>query len=289
MMRSAAAGLVLSFTAACVTAPTAPEPALPPKKAETAAPLATEPRPSVIPAPPTAVSTPTCPEGMALVPRMQGVYCIDRYEASLDRVTKSGERKPHPFNQKIDGFEREVVAVSVAGRKPQGYISGEQATIACENSGKRLCETDEWVRACRGPKLSRYPYGNVRKAGMCNDRFKVLDHHPVPILWKKDPESDDPKRMWHPSFMNDPRLLEMGHTIVASGTFTHCTNDYGVYDMVGNLHEWVADPEGTFRGGFFMDTFQNGEGCDYRTRGHPFDYHDYSTGFRCCADPKLSS
>jgi len=54
--------------------------------------------------------------------------------------------------------------------------------------------------------------------------------------------------------------------------------------MVGNLHEWTDDRTGTFRGGFFMDTTQNGEGCAYSTTGHDFEYHDYSTGFRCCMD-----
>jgi formylglycine-generating enzyme len=91
--------------------------------------------------------------------------------------------------------------------------------------------------------------------------------------------------MWHPSFMNDPRLHDLPHTVTPTGAREACRNDYGVYDMVGNLHEWVDDPAGTFMGGFFMDTFQNGEGCEYRTTAHGFDYHDYSTGFRCCADP----
>ena len=86
--------------------------------------------------------------------------------------------------------------------------------------------------------------------------------------------------------MNDPRLHELDHSVAPTGAFPSCTNEYGVYDMVGNLHEWVNDPEGTFFGGFFMDTYQNGEGCEYRTIFHPFDYHDYSTGFRCCADPR---
>ena len=60
---------------------------------------------------------------------------------------------------------------------------------------------------------------------------------------------------------------------------------YGVYDMVGNLHEWTNDPEGTFLGGYYLDIHQNGDGCDYRTGAHAVWYHDYSTGFRCCADP----
>jgi hypothetical protein len=52
--------------------------------------------------------------------------------------------------------------------------------------------------------------------------------------------------------------------------------------MVGNIHEWTSD--GTFRGGYYLDTKQNGEGCDYKTTAHAKTYYDYSTGFRCCAD-----
>jgi formylglycine-generating enzyme required for sulfatase activity len=55
--------------------------------------------------------------------------------------------------------------------------------------------------------------------------------------------------------------------------------------MMGNLHEWTADPAGTFRGGFYVDTTINGAGCLYRTTAHVASYWDYSTGFRCCADP----
>ena len=54
--------------------------------------------------------------------------------------------------------------------------------------------------------------------------------------------------------------------------------------MVGNLHEWIEDPRGTFRGGFYLDTRHNGEGCTYATTAHSVKYHDYSTGFRCCLD-----
>ena len=63
-------------------------------------------------------------------------------------------------------------------------------------------------------------------------------------------------------------------------------NAYGVFDMVGNLHEWIDDPEGTFRGGFYMDTSRNGDGCSYETTAHNVQYHDYSTGFRCCMEPE---
>jgi formylglycine-generating enzyme required for sulfatase activity len=84
--------------------------------------------------------------------------------------------------------------------------------------------------------------------------------------------------------MNDPQLNRLSGTVAATGSHAQCTNDYGVYDMVGNVHEWVDDPEGTFLGGFYLDTHQLGDGCNYRTPGHDVYYHDYSTGFRCCAD-----
>jgi hypothetical protein len=58
----------------------------------------------------------------------------------------------------------------------------------------------------------------------------------------------------------------------------------GIFDLMGNLHEWTADPAGTFRGGFYVDTTLNGEGCLYRTTAHNTLHWDYSTGFRCCAD-----
>ncbi|MCC6662972.1 MAG: SUMF1/EgtB/PvdO family nonheme iron enzyme [Polyangiaceae bacterium] len=294
-----AVGLLLSACAAPVFAPPAPPPK-PGVKPAASEPAPVAPMPAAIPAlepaaapavsaaqPPEATAPPRCPEGMAPVQRYQGPYCIDRWEASVARVKADGSTAAHPFNQNVDGIEGEVRAVSRKGVRAQGYISGKQAGRACENAGKRLCEIDEWVRACRGPKLTRYPYGDQRRANVCNDRFQVLDNHPVPILWKKDPlDATDEKLMWHPRFMNDKRLLELPNTTTPTGAFSKCTNEYGVYDMVGNQHEWVNDPDGTFFGGFFMDTFQNGEGCEYRTLGHPFDYHDYSTGFRCCADPK---
>ena len=84
--------------------------------------------------------------------------------------------------------------------------------------------------------------------------------------------------------MNDPAINQLPDTIATTGNHENCTNDYGVFDMQGNLHEWTADAHGTFRGGYYMDNTINGDGCQYVTHGHNRSYHDYSTGFRCCAD-----
>ena len=43
---------------------------------------------------------------------------------------------------------------------------------------------------------------------------------------------------------------------------------------------------GQIQGGYYLDVEKNGEGCGYRTDAHENWYHDYSTGFRCCADAK---
>jgi formylglycine-generating enzyme required for sulfatase activity len=56
----------------------------------------------------------------------------------------------------------------------------------------------------------------------------------------------------------------------------------GIRDMVGNLDEWIDDPEGTFVGGFYSRS--KTDGCDSIVRGHPIEYFDYSLGVRCCSD-----
>jgi formylglycine-generating enzyme len=222
---------------------------------------------------------------MASAASPRGRFCIDRYEASLMHVTKEGDTEPWPGNRAVDGFEHEMTALSRAGVKPQGYISGNQARLACANAGKRLCSELEWFSACRGARQTLYPYGNSRQRGRCNDRFDALTDHPVQRLFRAySAHGENPRDMWRPTWMNDARLHELSKTVSATGAFPDCTNELGVFDLVGNLHEWVDDPSGVFAGGYFMDTFQNGEGCEYRTRAHHFGYHDYSTGFRCCAD-----
>lgn len=85
--------------------------------------------------------------------------------------------------------------------------------------------------------------------------------------------------------MNDPRLNQLPDSLAPAGAFADCVTPEGVFDLHGNLHEWVDDPDGTFKGGFYVDASLNGPGCQYTTTAHTTDSHDYSTGFRCCSDP----
>jgi hypothetical protein len=216
----------------------------------------------------TALEPSLCRRGMVSI---EGRYCIDRYEASLVEVLPSGEERAFSPYQTI-GSEH-VRAVSEPNVYPQGYVSATQAQKACVASGKRLCRPAEWQQACRGPENLRYGYGEEREPGRCNDKGR----NPVMTLF--GPRYDA-------STMNQPRLNQLEGTLAKTGEHEGCSNGYGVYDMVGNLHEWIADPYGTFYGGYYQDvaSIGHGDGCNYQTTAHEARYHDYSTGFRCCAD-----
>lgn len=217
-----------------------------------------------------------CPPEMALV---EDRVCVDRWEATIVERIPGGERAWSPFLA-IDGSEPTMRAVSRPGVVPQAYISGEQAARACRASGKRLCRADEWEAACRGPAKTTFPYGEERRAGACNDDIRAM--HPVAeISQLLSVKRED---MWR-DMMNSPLINQLEGGLLPTGERQFCTNGYGVYDMVGNLHEWIDDPDGTFRGGYYMDTTKNGDGCTYDTQAHDFTYHDYSTGFRCCMSP----
>ena len=207
---------------------------------------------------------------MALV---GGKFCIDRWEASLVDAAQPGEQ---PFSPYQSPTGRRARAVSRGGVVPQAYVSRDQAEAACRASRKRLCKEQEWETACRGDPPRAFPYGNAREKGACNDS----GISPLHVFYPEAPET------YGSGPMNDPRLNQQPRTVAKTGEFARCTSPLGVYDMVGNLHEWVMSPRPTFRGGYYQDTHLNGDGCAYRTTAHAAEYHDYSTGFRCCADPR---
>jgi hypothetical protein len=204
-----------------------------------------------------------CPANMAHV----GSSCVDKYEASLVERTAEGEKSFSPFTAP-NGHD--VRAVSRRGVIPQAHISMVEAKRACKASGKRLCKAQEWKTACKGPESTRYPYGNKRTPGACVDTNRSS---PMNILHGGERTNKT---------LNDPLANQQKNTLEATGNREACTNGYDVHDMVGNVHEWTDDA--SFRGGYYLDTKLNGEGCDYRTTAHAPAYYDYSTGFRCCAD-----
>lgn len=210
-----------------------------------------------------------CPSGMIPV---GDTLCVDQYEASLVEVQADGsttEWSPyfHPAGHRVRALSR-------AGAVPQAYIDGASAGDACDEAGKRLCTDTEWLRACQGPSGTTYPYGDVREIGICNDHRDV---HPAVEYFGTSAD-------WIWSRLGEPCIDQLPSSLARTGDFDGCVTSEGAFDMMGNLHEWTADPAGTFRGGYYVDTVLNGPGCLYRTTAHDVSHWDYSTGFRCCAD-----
>jgi len=206
-----------------------------------------------------------CPSGMIPV----DTFCIDRFEASLVYVADDSSFSPfHNPGLSV------VRAVAIEGAVPQGYIDGIQASAACEASQKRLCTDSEWLRACQGPSDYVYPYGNTDMLGVCNDHRAV--HPAVELFGTTD--------SWIYSHLDNACLNQLPMSLDKAGANPGCVTSEGAFDMMGNLHEWTADPAGTFRGGYYVDTKLNGPGCLYVTTAHDTSHWDYSTGFRCCAD-----
>ena len=238
-------------------------------------------------------------------------YCVDRWEISLrDRATGAALSPFYPPHPRLLRRVREVwqverenfgdesarrmplpdlppaqlsakfepVAVSRAGVVPQGYLTYYLARRACQNASKRLCTEEEWVTACQGARQTRFPYGARYVQGRCNVHRAL---HPAHILHGNSSAGHtDPRLNLVVENGTDPLLRLTGATV-------DCASRWGedrVFDMVGNLDEWIEDESGVFVGGFFsrMTT----QGCQARISSHAPSYYDYSLGTRCCADPK---
>jgi hypothetical protein len=219
-------------------------------------------------------------------------FCVDRFEAHLV-IERDGVETVHPFNRPVCDPRRDtpsqcgqtlslLQARSAPDVLPQAYVSQVQAGAACQNVGKRLCTRREWRRACMGSKRTVFPYGNLMKASHCN----IQRVHALAVYFGSDP------RNWTYAHFNDPRLNELPGSLVPTGASLDCASDFGVYDAVGNVQEWVSDSvqTGPNRGnGIFVGAFygnrgdEMGVGCSYEIAAHEPAYHDYSVGFRCCS------
>jgi hypothetical protein len=234
-----------------------------------------------------------------------GRYCIDRFEAQLvdgatgltlspdyppnpglvdhvlsfwpaSRLTTGNlhaRAQPLPPLGRMPSARPKVKATSRAAVTPSGYLSGHDAAAACAGAGKRLCSRDEWVTACRGEASRPFPYGDSYQHGECNV-YRYA--HPAATLHGN-------AAIGH----LDPRLnrvMEGDRPLLqATGASPRCASRWGddaVYDMVGNLDEWVDKKGGAFAGGFYSRLTQ--KGCDAIITVHPSRYLDYSLGVRCC-------
>ena len=129
-----------------------------------------------------------------------------------------------------------------AGKVPETNVSWVEAKIACIDAGKRLCTRQEWQAVCRGGSRNTYPYGDAYDKKQCATE---------------------------------------GAKPYKSGTFKKCGSS-GVYDMVGNVWEWVEDKQGDYpvmMGGSYNDG--KDAHCDQSVPG-TMAAKAPDAGFRCC-------
>ena len=155
---------------------------------------------------------------------------------------------------------------------PVNCINWQQAKEYCEWTGKKLCSESEWEKAARGTDGRIYPWGN--EVATCNRT--VMDDG-------GDGCGED--QTWP----------------VASKP----SGIYGLYDMAGNVYEWIEDDwRGTYddapddgsaridnprtsdrskRGGCFRHhaASQRASFRSYDDHGVSYDF----TGIRCCSAP----
>jgi sulfatase modifying factor 1 len=137
----------------------------------------------------------------------------------------------------------------------------------CEDLGKRLCVDHEWALACEGNEMLPYPYGYKRDTNACN-----IDHD---------------QRAWFnaaTSPMSVDTVSRLNQS-VDSGSMPGCVSPYGVYDMTGNVDEWVINSssvpyKSALMGGHWVRGARNR--CRPETLAHNEGSTFYEIGGRCC-------
>ena len=124
-----------------------------------------------------------------------------------------------------------------------------EAAAKCEEVGKRLCTSAEWEKACKGPNMYAYSYGDTFDPEFCGNGL------------------DDVSR---------------------TGTRDLCRSGWGPFDMSGNFREWTSTlREGSttrvdVKGGV-RAAAERGTRCSF-AKDERMSLGDKSIGFRCCRD-----
>jgi hypothetical protein len=242
-------------------------------------------------APPPATSTATaapspCPEDMAYVDTM---FCPDMERECVDVEHEEPNHLKicHKYSPEqrcrvkeehrqfcIDKYEYP----NKKGAHPVWMRTWTEAQATCKSKGKRLCWASEWTAACEGPDHTPFPYGFARDHDKCNiDNFFI---DPIKkgnfLFYSKDPE------------VQSKELARLDQS-VASGEMEGCVNGFGVYDMTGNMDEWVTSDQppkekskwAGLKGGAWGHVRN---ACRPMTFSHEPEFYYYFVSFRCCAD-----
>jgi formylglycine-generating enzyme required for sulfatase activity len=103
------------------------------------------------------------------------------------------------------------------------FVTFDDAQAFCQWAGKRLATELEWEKAARGPDHFLFPWGN----------------------------------QYDPTLLNGKDSGLRKTTVVGS----YPENGYGLFDVAGNVREWVDAPYVAYPGATYQDPFYS---TDYR-------------------------
>ena len=204
----------------------------------------------------------SCPLEMVLIDGLEiPAFCLDRYEASHADAT-STEQGSSP------------IAASLEGVMPWYPVNLEMARAACDAAGKRLCALDEWVGACHGTSPTNYTYGDDYEPAICNGIDTFCDC--------SQPACSSAPVCPYPHCRQSCGAY---FHATPTGSFPACHNEWGAYDINGNVWELADSDDGLehFRGGAYNCSDSEAlHRCD-----HDGTWGPSARGFRCCGDPLI--
>jgi formylglycine-generating enzyme required for sulfatase activity len=142
---------------------------------------------------------------------------------------------------------------------PINCIDHPGAAALCVFLGGRLCTSSEWLAACRGSDSRAYPYGSEFDPARC-----------------------------HAGSYDNPG--PGGRQTVEAGSIPDCEGGLpGLFDMAGNVSEWVADCKDDyckFRGAAYVgnEPVSHFAGCSDVCSGNAPTLRSGTVGVRCCRD-----
>ena len=168
-------------------------------------------------------------------------FLIDRYEVTNEAYAKfvktTGHRIPENPNPSSTLWIDKAPMAGIE-RHPVVNVSWDDAVSYCRWMGKRLPTEAEWEKAARGVDERRYPWGNdwdITKANSASYWAGRTVEFSSGAEWEAFWIKGEGAKLAKEKGVKGEVLT------MPVGSFPQSLSPYGLYDMAGNVAEWVQD------------------------------------------------